>query len=79
MVDSAGTCEGLPASVRRVLVSGAVARVELTGDRREATGEPPHFEVEMTRERLTQLDLRPGQAVRLTSSRLKAFALERQS
>jgi sulfate transport system ATP-binding protein len=72
--------EGVPASVRRVLVSGAVARVELLGERRAGDkAEPPRFEVELTRERLAQLDLQPGQAVRLTSSRLKVFPLERQS
>jgi sulfate transport system ATP-binding protein len=74
--DAAG--EGLPAWVKRVLVSGAVARVELTGERSD-TGEPPRFEVELTRERLAQLDLKPGQAVRLTSSRLKVFPLPRHS
>jgi sulfate transport system ATP-binding protein len=72
--------QGVPASVRRVLVSGAIARVELTGAARAGDGaEPPRFEVEITRERLAQLNLRPGQAVRLTSSRLKVFPLERQS
>jgi hypothetical protein len=37
------------------------------------------FEVELTRERLAQLNLQPGQAVRLTPSRLKVFPLARQS
>jgi sulfate transport system ATP-binding protein len=73
--------EGLPASVKRVLVSGATARVELLGAARADgdTAPPARFEVELTRERLAQLDLQPGQAVRLTSSRLKVFALDRQS
>jgi sulfate transport system ATP-binding protein len=73
--------EGLPASVKRVLVSGAIARVELMGAAREDgdTAPPPRFEVELTRERLAQLNLQPGQAVRLTSSRLKVFPLARQS
>jgi sulfate transport system ATP-binding protein len=80
VVDGDASRGGLPASVRRVLVSGAVARVELTGDQRCGdSAEPPRFEVEMTRERLAQLNLQPGQAVRLTSSRLKVFPLERQS
>jgi sulfate transport system ATP-binding protein len=71
---------GLPASVRRVLVNGAVARVELTGVRLGGdAAEPPHFEVELTRERLAQLNLQPGQAVRLTSTRLRVFPVERQS
>jgi sulfate transport system ATP-binding protein len=72
--------QGLPASVRRVLVSGAVARVELTGVRQGGdSAEPPRFEVELTRERLAQLNLQPGQTVRLTSTRLKVFPAERQS
>jgi sulfate transport system ATP-binding protein len=74
------TRHGVPASVRRVLVSGAVARVELTGDAGGGDGaDPPRFEVEITRERLAELNLQPGQAVRLTSSRLRAFPLDRQS
>jgi sulfate transport system ATP-binding protein len=76
-----GAREGLPASVKRVLISGAIARVELLGAAR-ADGDPAppaRFEVELTRERLAQLNLQPGQAVRLTSSRLKVFPLERQS
>jgi sulfate transport system ATP-binding protein len=71
---------GLPASVQRVLVSGAVARVELTARvGTNGTAEPQRFEVEITRDRLAQLDLQPGQAVRLTSSRLKVFPLDRQA
>jgi sulfate transport system ATP-binding protein len=72
--------QGVPASVRRVLVSGAVARVELTGGSAGGeTAELPRFEVEISRERLGQLNLRPGQAVRLTSSRLRVFPVDRQS
>jgi sulfate transport system ATP-binding protein len=70
--------QGVPASVQRVLVSGATARVELTGDG-SGSSEPPRFEVEITRERLTELKLQPGQAVRLTSTRLRVFPLDRQS
>jgi sulfate transport system ATP-binding protein len=71
---------GLPASVQRVLMSGAIARVELIG-RVGANGgaEPARFEVEITRDRLAELNLQPGQAVRLTSSRLRVFPLDRQS
>jgi sulfate transport system ATP-binding protein len=75
-----GAAHGLPAHVQRVLVSGATARVELTGDvGANGTAEPPHFEVEITRAQLAALNLQPGQAVRLTSSRLRVFPLERQS
>jgi sulfate transport system ATP-binding protein len=70
--------QGVPASVQRVLVSGAMARVELTGNSC-GPGDPPRFEVELTRERLAQLELQPGQAVRLTSTRLRVFPLDRQS
>jgi len=71
---------GLPAQVRRVLPSGATARIELTGQRGPDGGpDPPHFEVEITRERLAELNLQPGQSVRLTSSRLRVFPSDRQS
>src|SRR5262245_10101472 len=71
---------GLPAQVQRVLPSGATARVELTGSvPTNGTAELPHFEVEITREQLAELNLQPGQAVRLTSSRLRVFPLDRQS
>jgi sulfate transport system ATP-binding protein len=68
--------QGVPASVQRVLVSGATARVELTSN---GSGELQRFEVEITRERLAELKLQPGQAVRLTSTRLRVFPLDRQS
>jgi sulfate transport system ATP-binding protein len=79
VVDGEGG-QGVPASVRRVLVSGAVARVELTGDAAGGeTAESPRFEVEISRERLRQLNLQAGQVVRLTSSRLRVFPVDRQS
>jgi sulfate transport system ATP-binding protein len=70
--------EGIAARVSRILVSGATARVELTG-RVGFNGHahPQHFEVELTRQELADLGLEPGQSVRLTSSRLKVFPLER--
>jgi sulfate/thiosulfate transport system ATP-binding protein len=59
-------------------VSGAIARVELTGlVGSNGHAEPQHFEVEMTRQQLAGLALQPGQPVRLTSSRLRGFPLER--
>jgi sulfate/thiosulfate transport system ATP-binding protein len=74
-----GAKEGFPATVHRVLVGGATARVELTGIfGHNGPAEPRHFEVEVTREQLARLDLKPGQAVRLTSSRLRVFPLDRQ-
>ena len=66
--------QGLAVKVNRVLVSGAVARVELTGlVGSNGHAEPQHFEVELTRARLNELGLRTGQPVRLTSSRLRVF------
>jgi sulfate transport system ATP-binding protein len=79
IVADGDACCGVRASVRRVLLSGATARVELIGDAVEGSEEPPRFEVEITRERLAQLGLQPGQAVRLTSSRLRVFPVDRQS
>jgi sulfate transport system ATP-binding protein len=72
--------EGVPAKVSRVLLSGATARVELTGKNgTNGHAEPQHFEVEMTRQRLSDLVLQPGQPVRLTSDRLKVFPAARKS
>jgi sulfate transport system ATP-binding protein len=66
--------QGLAVKVNRVLVSGALARVELTGlVGANGHAEPQHFEVELTRERLGELGLQAGQPVRLTSSRLRVF------
>jgi sulfate/thiosulfate transport system ATP-binding protein len=71
---------GLPASVQRVLVSGAIARVELTAEvGTNGSAEPTRFEVEITRDQLAQLNLQPGQAVRLTSSRLRVFPVDSQA
>jgi sulfate/thiosulfate transport system ATP-binding protein len=68
--------DGIPAKVSRVLLSGATARIELTGKiGTNGSARPQHFEVEMTRESLAGLDLHPGQPVRLTSDRLKVFPL----
>jgi len=80
-LDIVADCEssqGLAVKVNRVLVSGAIARVELTGlIGANGHAEPQHFEVELTRERLSELGLEAGQPVRLTSSRLRVFPLER--
>jgi sulfate transport system ATP-binding protein len=71
--------QGLAVKVNRVLVSGAIARVELTGlIGANGHAEPQHFEVELTRQQLADLGLMPGQPVRLTSSRLRVFPFERQ-
>jgi sulfate/thiosulfate transport system ATP-binding protein len=70
--------QGIPVEVNRVLLSGATARVELTGKTGvNGHAEAQHFEVELTRDQLNALGLQPGQPVRLTSSRLRVFPLER--
>jgi hypothetical protein len=62
-----------------VLLSGATARVELTGTvGSNGHAERQYFEVELTREQLADLGLVAGQSVRLTSSRLKVFRAEPQ-
>lgn len=75
-----GARSGIAAHVSRILLSGATARVELTG-RIGLNGhaQQQHFEVELTRQELANLGIWPGQSVRLTSSRLKIFPLERSS
>jgi sulfate transport system ATP-binding protein len=79
IVPDASSTLGLPASVQRVLLSGALARVELTAKVGiNGSAEPARFEVEITRDQLAQLNLQPGQAVRLTSSRLRVFPLDPQ-
>jgi sulfate transport system ATP-binding protein len=76
ILPEANATQGLAAKVNRVLVCGATARVELISI---ANGhkEPQDFEVELTRDRLDELGLLPGQFVRLISTRLKVFPLER--
>ncbi|PKO87265.1 MAG: sulfate ABC transporter ATP-binding protein [Betaproteobacteria bacterium HGW-Betaproteobacteria-10] len=64
---------GVAARVNRVLSFGVTARVELDGVN-GSTGR--HFEVEITRERVLELNLLDGQIVRLVPSRMKVF--ERQ-
>ena len=64
---------GIAARINRVLAFGVTARVELDGIN-GSTGQ--HFEVELTRERVLELGLKDGQAVRLIPSRLKVFERE---
>jgi sulfate transport system ATP-binding protein len=77
IVADSGEDHGLAVKVNRVLVSGALARVELVGlVGSNGHAEPQHFEVELTRERLSELQLQAGQPVRLISSRLRVFPAE---
>jgi sulfate/thiosulfate transport system ATP-binding protein len=64
---------GISARINRILAFGVTARVELDGIN-GSTGQ--HFEVEITRERVLELGLQDGQAVRLVPSRLKVFERE---
>jgi sulfate transport system ATP-binding protein len=66
--------DGLSAKVSRILVNGALAKVELIGAHvLNGSGDLPQFEVELTREALSSLALTPGQTVRLTAPRLRVF------
>jgi sulfate transport system ATP-binding protein len=73
-----GDALGVPATVSRILDVGAVARVELSGPAYQANGagkpaEPQFFEVELSAQKLSELNLAAGQPVRLVSSRLRVF------
>jgi len=69
---------GVPATVSRILDVGAVARVELSAPPHATNGsgktsEPQFFEVELSAQKLSELNLAAGQPVRLVSSRLRVF------
>jgi sulfate transport system ATP-binding protein len=61
---------GISARITRILAFGVTARVELDG-LNGASGQ--HFEVELTQQRVAELILAEGQAVRLIPSHLKVF------
>ncbi|NMG27328.1 sulfate/molybdate ABC transporter ATP-binding protein [Aromatoleum evansii] len=61
---------GVAARVTRILAFGVTARIELDG-LNGASGQ--HFEVELTQQRVAELNLAEGQAVRLIPSHLKVF------
>ncbi|THF65317.1 sulfate/molybdate ABC transporter ATP-binding protein [Pseudothauera rhizosphaerae] len=76
VTDPAATA-GVAAVVSRVLAFGASARVELDALEGAAErGEPTHYEVVLTRERVTELALTEGQQVRLVPSSLRVFPRE---
>jgi sulfate transport system ATP-binding protein len=69
---------GVPATISRILDIGAVARVELSAPTPAANGsgksaQPQYFEVELSAQKLSDLNLAAGQPVRLVSSRLRVF------
>jgi sulfate transport system ATP-binding protein len=63
-----GEGEGIPATVRRVLELGALARVELTTEAGQG------YEAEIPQSELAGLALSAGEAVRLVPRALKLFA-----
>ncbi len=68
---------GVAAVVSRVLAFGASARVELDSlEGASERGEPTHYEVVLTRERVAALALAEGQRVRLLPSALRVFPRE---
>ena len=72
--EQAGSPVGIAAKVQRIMRLGSVARVELAALN---GSNPPHapryFEVELTPQKLTELNLATGQPVRLVSGRLRVF------
>ncbi|HEX6829722.1 MAG TPA: TOBE-like domain-containing protein, partial [Burkholderiales bacterium] len=66
--------DGVVARVSRVLAFGATARVELTGvSRSDDDTETQNYEVEITRQEASDLQLAEGLTVRLVPSRLRVF------
>jgi sulfate/thiosulfate transport system ATP-binding protein len=78
IADINGGAVGVPATVSRILDVGSVARVELSAPAAAVNGsgkvpEPQFFEVELSAQKLSELNLAAGQPVRLVSSRLRVF------
>ncbi len=86
LVNANGGPVGVPATVSRILDVGAVARVELSSlvpqgyvnGQGTAKGGEQFFEVELSTQKLSELNLAAGQPVRLVSSRLQVFEQEAQ-
>jgi len=75
IIDPAVT-DGISARINRVLNFGLSARIELDG-LNGASGQ--HFEVELSREQVSELGLSAGQKVRLLPSKLRVFERESTS
>jgi sulfate/thiosulfate transport system ATP-binding protein len=76
--EQSGASVGIAAKVQRIMRLGSVARVELAAlNGTSAPHSPRYFEVELTPQRLNELNLANGQPVRLVSGRLRVF--ERRS
>jgi sulfate transport system ATP-binding protein len=72
-VNGAGHTKGVLAKVNRVLTFGAIARVDLSAFEDSNALKATHYEVELPLTELAELQLSPGQAVQIVSSRLKVF------
>jgi sulfate transport system ATP-binding protein len=68
-----GGCEGVAAKVNRILNNGAITRVELIANGDARKGKKEYFEVEVTPDDLTGLELATGDHVRIKSRRLSLF------
>ncbi|NMG43710.1 sulfate ABC transporter ATP-binding protein [Aromatoleum toluvorans] len=65
---------GVGARIARILAFGVTARIELDGlNGLGGKSSGQHFEVELTQQRVAELNLAEGQRVRLLPSRLKVF------
>jgi sulfate transport system ATP-binding protein len=74
VADRGQAAEGVPAKVNRILSVGPLARVELSALNGAAgAGGSQFFEVEISSQHLSELQLAAGQPVRLVSSRLRVF------
>ncbi|MDH4981712.1 sulfate ABC transporter ATP-binding protein [Hyphomicrobium sp. D-2] len=73
VVDHANTNIGVPARVSRILSFGPVARIELSRLNGGGQTTEQQYEVQLPAQRLAELQLTTGQAVRLLSSRLRLF------
>ena len=74
ILEQSGGHVGIAAKVQRIMLVGSVARVELAALNGASPPHAPHyFEVELSPQRLSELNLATGQPVRLVSSRLRIF------
>ena len=68
-----GEALGLAVKVNRILDSGAVARVELVANGPTRPNKLDYFEAELTAAQLADLQLSPGQSVRIKTRNLKIY------
>jgi len=73
VADNGNTNVGVPAHVTRVLSFGPTARVELSKLNGSGATEEQYYEVQLSSQKLAELNLTTGQPVRLLSTRLRIF------